>query len=83
MSIEHKEAWMGAADPLASFFDLENIAFSHLSCNCSAASKPNQLYASKGERDAARSGRRRDEWSTWTKEKQQRVRREKYLKHGK
>ncbi len=33
LSIEHKEPWQGAADPKASFFDLENIAFSHLRCN--------------------------------------------------
>lgn len=33
LSIEHKEPWQGASDPRATFFDLENIAFSHLRCN--------------------------------------------------
>ncbi len=33
LSIEHKEAWQSADDPKAAFFDLENIAFSHLRCN--------------------------------------------------
>ncbi len=33
LSIEHKEPWQSAADPKASFFDLDNIAFSHLRCN--------------------------------------------------
>jgi len=33
LSIEHKEAWQSSPDPRKSFFDLDNIAFSHLSCN--------------------------------------------------
>ena len=33
MSIEHKQPWQSANDPKAVFFDLENIAFSHLRCN--------------------------------------------------
>ena len=36
LSIEHKVPWQSAPDPQASFFDLENIAFSHLSCNSGA-----------------------------------------------
>jgi hypothetical protein len=32
-SIEHKSAWQSAMDPRSAFFDLTNIAFSHLSCN--------------------------------------------------
>lgn len=33
LSVEHKVPWQSAADPVASFFDLDNIAFSHLRCN--------------------------------------------------
>lgn len=33
LSIEHKTPWQSAPDPKAAFFDLENIAFSHLRCN--------------------------------------------------
>lgn len=36
LSIEHKQSWQGARDPKAAFFDLENIAFSHLRCNIGA-----------------------------------------------
>ena len=36
LSIEHKEPWQGADDPRNAFFDLDNIAFSHLSCNSGA-----------------------------------------------
>lgn len=33
-SIEHKVAWLNADDPKATFFDINNIAFSHLNpCN--------------------------------------------------
>lgn len=32
-SIEHKEPWLDSEDPAGMFFDQDNIAFSHLSCN--------------------------------------------------
>lgn len=38
-SIEHKTPWLNAENPVATFFDLDNIAYSHLNCNISAASK--------------------------------------------
>ncbi len=37
MSIEHKKPWQSAENPKESFFDLDNIAFSHLKCNIIAA----------------------------------------------
>lgn len=37
LSIEHKESWQSAADPRMAFFDLKNIAFSHLRCNCATS----------------------------------------------
>lgn len=40
LSIEHKIPWLDSDDPNKLFFDLDNIAFSHLSCNISAARKP-------------------------------------------
>jgi len=38
LSIEHKQPWEKIDVKL--FWDLTNIAFSHLSCNCGAARKP-------------------------------------------
>jgi len=38
-SIDHKESWQKATDPRAAFFDLNNIAFSHLKCNMGAGGK--------------------------------------------
>lgn len=32
-SIEHKAPWIDSDDPKGLFFDLDNIAFSHKSCN--------------------------------------------------
>lgn len=40
-SIEHKEPWLNSSDPVGKFFDLDNIAFSHKSCNIKAADKSN------------------------------------------
>lgn len=41
-SIEHKVPWLDSENPQDLFFDLDNIAFSHLSCNVAAARKPNK-----------------------------------------
>lgn len=38
-SIEHLTPWLDSDDPVKLFFDLENISFSHLSCNVSDARK--------------------------------------------
>ena len=37
LSVEHKIPWLDSNNPVGLFFDLDNIAFSHLSCNASAA----------------------------------------------
>lgn len=36
-SIEHKTPWLDSEDPVGLYFDLNNISFSHLSCNCRAS----------------------------------------------
>jgi hypothetical protein len=33
LSIDHKEDWLYSDKPIQLFYDLENIAFSHLKCN--------------------------------------------------
>lgn len=37
LSIEHKMPYLDSDNPIELFFDLNNIAFSHLSCNSGAA----------------------------------------------
>lgn len=39
LSIEHKISWQLSTTPVETFFDLDNIAFSHLHCNCSAGKR--------------------------------------------
>lgn len=39
LSIEHKEPWLDTENPIELFFDLDNVAYSHLSCNCSSIRK--------------------------------------------
>lgn len=38
-SIEHKVPWLDSDDPIGLYFDLSNIAFSHMKCNVGAARK--------------------------------------------
>lgn len=40
LSIEHKIPFLDSEDPKKLFFDLNNIAFSHLKCNAKAARRP-------------------------------------------
>jgi len=37
LSIEHKVPWLDSNDPKELFYDIDNIAFSHKSCNYGAA----------------------------------------------
>ncbi len=39
-SVEHLVPWLDSSDPVGLYFDLENISFSHLTCNISEARKP-------------------------------------------
>lgn len=38
-TIDHKDSWLHSADPVKNFFDLDNIAFSHASCNYAARNR--------------------------------------------
>jgi hypothetical protein len=46
-SIDHRENWSTAEDPKKTFFDLENVAFSHHDCNSRFTSR--LIYKSKEE----------------------------------
>lgn len=71
LSIEHKVPWEGAINEEELFYDLENVAFSHLSCNSGAARKPTQKYSSKEERRKAHyklaRSRRKGSWHDYRK----------------
>ena len=42
-SMEHKVPWMDSADPVGLFYDLRNVAFSHLSCNSACGVRPTKF----------------------------------------
>ncbi len=48
LSIEHKVPWLDSEDPIGLFFDLDNIAFSHLKCNIAAARHPEKGIVNHG-----------------------------------
>ena len=54
MSIEHKKSWLGVSAEL--FWDLENIAFSHHSCNVKEAKRKGWV------------ANLRPQWTTYTKD---------------
>ena len=82
-SIEHKTPWLDSADPKGLFFDINNISYSHLRCNISAARKPHQKFFTKEEFKEKDRVRKKLAWDSLTKEEQQARRREKYRGHGK
>ena len=49
LSIEHKTPWLRADDPVKTFFDLDNIAFSHLSCNAAASVRIKKIFRTSSE----------------------------------
>jgi hypothetical protein len=81
-SVEHKIPWLNSEDPIELFFDLDNIAFSHLKCN-SAAGRRSTKYSTPEEKRLARNTREREKWGALSKEEQRKLRRKKYLKNNK
>lgn len=48
LSIEHKKVWFGESDAIQLYFDLDNITFSHLSCNISSSRKGTSVRSKTG-----------------------------------
>jgi len=72
-SIEHIIPWLHAENPAQVFFDLDNIAYSHMKCNISFARKLNQKYFTKEERtEANRRGWRESKKRNYSTEKRRR-----------
>lgn len=57
-SIEHKIAWMSTISPKDSFFNISNIAFSHLLCNTLAGARPHKKWTDKQEKHREKAKRR-------------------------
>ena len=55
LSVEHKIPWLNSKNPVDLFFDLDNIAFSHLKCNARAARR-HIKHTTDEERKIAQAG---------------------------
>lgn len=82
ISIEHKQSWQSSSEPIKTFFDLDNIAFSHLRCNIYARSIPQKRCFTQEQRKHRDNEIERNSWNRLTKEEQKKRRREKYLRNG-
>ena len=79
LSIEHKTPWLDSSNPISTFFDLTNIAFSHLRCNIADRRKPNKKYFTDDELKTANKSRWRD---SKRRNYSSEARRAKYLRTG-
>lgn len=77
-SIEHKEPWLDSEDPIDRFFNLDNIAFSHLKCNVEAKRVPRKYSSPEEKLLARRRQNKESERRRYTTEK----RKQKYLRTG-
>jgi len=82
LSLEHKKPWLRAENPVETFFDLDNVAFSHLSCNAGAAFSAKKRYYTEDEVREGYNRRSREYRARQPKEVKQKKRREKYLRLG-
>ena len=78
-SVEHKKGWRFAENPKETFFDLDNIAFSHLSCN-SRAKKHHRKYSSREE---AREAKAIEKANWYTKNREIVIKRRRQRYHNK
>ena len=71
-TVDHKINWLDSDDPVGLFFDVDNVAFSHHSCNSGASRTPMKKY------DSPTACKRAWKQSNYSPAK----RHEQYLKHG-
>ena len=81
-SVDHKTPWLDSENPTEVFFDLENISYSHISCNSRASRKPHKKYNTEEEAVAARCQQARNKWNDTPKEDRQVLRRKRYTRYG-
>lgn len=81
-TIDHKIPWLGDEKSSIVYFDLKNIAFSHLGCNVKARRIPNKLNRTMTEDRIVRAARKKAAWAALDKKVRQERRRLKYEKFG-
>jgi hypothetical protein len=80
-SVEHKVAWLNSEDPLRFFFDLENIDYSHISCNIRDGASKMRKYESKEQAKKANLQKSK-QWKDENRVYDPEERRERYLRLG-
>lgn len=79
-SIDHKVPWLHSSDPTKLFFEIDNIDFSHLSCNIKNA-RVNKIYNSDLERKSAKNKKNREKYNSIPKEERKINRKIRYEKY--
>lgn len=77
-SIEHKIPWLDSNNPKELFWNLNNISFSHLSCNISSGRGNKKYYTKEERKERDKELWRESKKRTYSKEK----RKQKYLEKG-
>lgn len=81
-SIEHKTPWLDSDDPVGLYFDLNNIDFSHHSCNVREARSSNKKYNTDEEWRAAKAEQSKAWRQKQSKEFNQQRRHNQYVRTG-
>lgn len=79
-SVEHMEPWLDSEDPVGLYFDLENISFSHQSCNSGAARRPHAYKDVLDKEQRQKKSRKRNYENNFNYNSK--TRREQYLRTG-
>ena len=81
-SIEHKIPWLDSENPKKMFFSLENIAFSHRSCNYAAGKRPHKKFFSEEQKAIAHREDCKRWWNSMSDVEKQERRRRNYARYG-
>ncbi|WNL50867.1 HNH endonuclease [Xanthomonas phage Murka] len=81
-SVDHVTNWSVSSDPFNSFFDLDNIAFSHFECNSGFRSNTGIAHGKGGYEGGCRCDTCRAAKRAARSDYSKQARRDRYLKHG-
>lgn len=81
-SLDHKNDWLDAENSSELFFDVENVAFSHVICNTLAAADKNRKYHNEEDRRRAKTESKNRWYRRLDKGERSTRRRDQYVRHG-
>lgn len=77
-SVDHIKPWLNSETPVELYFDLDNIAFSHLNCNTQEMADRRRLHSPEAKIILKRNKNRERAAKNYTPE----ARQERYIKYG-